>query len=754
LVALLIGMISSARCAPGDPVPSSPASQEAVLALADSHLRAAEARLDSDAKRSIDDLRTQLWMNRSQEVFFKRTVDGLVDHLTLKLAGLKNFDALIAGAALLVQAAPKSARTATLFGAVLHTADQIPDAVTVLEYTVSLTPKSQLARLNLANAYLDVGRWEDGRALADGVVAENEECMAAHKVLSLYWYEKKDLGRFRDELLRASRFKGFVRGKLMKKSKRIAEQEVQPEDSIGAMEAKALQLGDEVPTTTADIIEDEFPEVAKQIRDKYGRLADNEKMILPKLPSCDTTSPPGFRRSKPIIEAWVKVFAERSLNLAKAEALRHGINPNADKKTIRAQGQAAAQKELAKQLQNAQGMIDFMANMENLPGTQRAKLNQAKQKLQQAAQKQGVELVSAPVDPNRIPGFDSGPPLVQANYYDYLKISRTYEMYFLKYYKDFTAKVADIDHVYGDKVKEENDRHEELWKKLQEEHQQGGNPHGDVDRPCREEVIRHKKALNAIAQDYYQQWAGVFFPQYVGKMKPTLDAYWRVCMLYVRNMNDPEVLRREHSRVISTYTVYLMQAGAAIGGGAAFAYQGPTDEEERQLEHDVALAKEEAEAKKPEFRREFKEPEFDLSAWLEDHLVFEVSGEFLSLKITAKSIEFEAWAFGPGAGIKYDWSAQQLESYTGVGAKFKVGLNVAGVEMEVEAKGDFVRKTATWDFAKGTYEESYGAKGEAKAGVGMASVSGEFAVNTQLEAKVASKVSLGDLSVQEEAEFK
>jgi len=49
--------------------------------------------------------------------------------------------------------------------------------------------------------------------------------------------------------------------------------------------------------------------------------------------------------------------------------------------------------------------------------------------------------------------------------------------------------------------------------------------------------------LNAIAQDYYQQWAGVFFPQYVGKMKPTLDAYWRVCMLYVRNMNDPEMMR-------------------------------------------------------------------------------------------------------------------------------------------------------------------------------------------------------------------
>jgi hypothetical protein len=307
LVALLIGIISSARCAPGDPVPSSPASQEAVLALADSHLRAAEARLDSDAKRSIDDLRTQLWMNRSQEVFFKRTVDGLVDHLTLKLAGLKNFDALIAGAALLVQAAPKSARTATLFGAVLHTADQIPDAVTVLEYTVSLTPKSQLARLNLANAYLDVGRWEEGRALADGVVAENDECMAAHKVLSLYWYEKK---------------------------------------------------------------------------------------ILPKLPSCDTTSPQGFRRSMPIIETWVKVFAERSLNLARSEALRHGINPNADKKTIRAQGQAAAKKELAKQLQGAQGMIDFMSNMENLSSTQRAKLNQAKQKLQQAAQKQGVGMAS------------------------------------------------------------------------------------------------------------------------------------------------------------------------------------------------------------------------------------------------------------------------------------------------------------------------------------------------------------------------
>ena len=59
------------------------------------------------------------------------------------------------------------------------------------------------------------------------------------------------------------------------------------------------------------------------------------------------------------------------------------------------------------------------------------------------------------------------------------------------------------------------------------------------------------------------------------------------------------------------------------------------------------------------------------------------------------------------------------------------------------------------DFANGKCEESYGAKGEVKAGAGFVSAGAEVQINSQLEAKVAGKISgLDTITVQGEKEFK
>lgn len=731
--------------------------KEVVIGLAAKHIKASEPKLDSAGKQIIQDIRSKLDTSKGQESAMDRTVDGLVDYLTLQLASLKDADVLTVASAALVQTRPSSPRTTNLFGSVLHTRGKIDDAVSVLEYTLSLSPKSQLAKLNLANAYIDLKRWDEAKKLADQVVFEDSECRPAHRVLATYWYHKNNLGLFREELLKAAKFKGFVRKKTEKKQQKVQEQEVKEGDSTGTLEQKVRSLEDDTPMTTADIVEDEYPDAARKIRDRYGKLAPDEQFLLPKIPTCNLNGPKEYKENEPIVDEWLKVCESRFKKVSASEAARMGIDVNASKKVQEAQTKAAAEKEIAKALQQAQDAMKWAqnANLKGMTPAQKAKMEQAAKQMQQMAKQQGVKLEDKPVDVSEIPGFDKGGPLVITNYQNYQAIVRTYEIYFMQYNREFQAKVVDIYKVYEQKIQEENDQHAQIWDRLQVEHNAENNPHGEEDIPCRQEMLRHKKMLNSISHNYYRQWADLYFPQYVQKMKPTIDAYYKVCMLYVKNMNDPEVMKRECSRIRRNHVIYSSMAVSGIGGGSGFKYYGETYEEELAIDAAIARAREEAEAKKPQFEREFPEPEFDLSKWLEDHLVLEVSGEFLALKLTAKSIEFEAWAMGPGAGIKYDWSENTLETYTGVGAKLEVGVNVAGMELKAEVKGDFARKTARWDFTNGTYTESYEAKGEAKAGAGFVSVSGEVSVNTQLEAKTSSKVTFGDtVTLQDEAEFK
>ena len=731
----------------GEPKPT----KETVLALADKHRKVCEANLDFKSKQIIEEINRRLALTKSVPSLQKQMIDGLVSQLTIALAGLKKFDTLIVASAILVQTAPGNPRTANLFGSVLHTSNELGDAVTVLEYTLSLKPESTLAKLNLANAYLDVKEDEKAKALADKVVFEDSDNMAAHRVLATYWYGKHNLGAFQSELLKASKFKGYVKNKLDRKKKQIEDKSGGTNDSTEVLEQKARKLEEEVPLTTADIIEDEFPSQASRIRAKYSKLVDQEKMVMPRLPVLNMNTTVDYVRNQPIIAQWAQVIEDKVEKFEKEDAARQGIDPQAIGEVRRAQEEAAEKKQAAEAMRQALQMLE---SAKSLPDANQAELNRTIAELKNEMQEQGIKPgdISAAETPAGL--NDSGSQLVLANYGNYLRIYGVYAIYFAKYYSEFQEKVDAIFPLYDEKVQQENEFFQPRWKKLEKEHYRGVDewwptkehpygPHGKDDIPCRTEMLRHKKKLNEIADYYYKDWVNLYAPQYAQKMKPTLDAFWNICMLYVRIMNDPKVMEREYAKVKRTYMTYALFATSLIRGGDQFRYEGPTDEEEEQLQKDINAAEAEARQKKPQMEKDFREPGIDWSKWIEDHATFEVSGEFLSLKITAKTIEFEAWLFGPGAGLKYDMVDNKLETSTSLGAKLKLGVKIGGYGVDIEAKADVIRKVAQWDFDNGTYEESWGGKGEAKAAFGPIAAGGEVEVDTALTAKATGKVIVG-----------
>lgn len=741
---------------PGKPVtevkPLEPTKKN-VLALTDKYIKLYEPKLCSTNKQAINDINDRLFLCKGLESEEKRVVNSLVNQLTVSLAGLKDFETLTVASVILFQTMPDNPRTANLFASVLHTSNKLDDSVLALRYTLSLDQKSNLAMLNLGNAYLDVNKLDKAKAMAEKVLAKERENMDAHRILAGYWYKKKNMAMFRSELMKSVKFAGYVHKKTERQNKRMDEEEAQSGDSTETLEQKTRQLANEVPATTADIIEDEFPAQAQQIRKKYSKLGKDEKMIMPRLPMINTSTAKNFCENAPIVEAWVQAYIEQQQKYAIDDAERMGIDPNASDAVREAQALAAGKQMMTDQMQQAQDALKYLDNMPGMSSADKAQLKKTMNELKKASKQQGVNLKNKPVDMNTPPGFDSGSALAVMNYANYSKISNTYEIYFLNYYQEFMAKTTDIIRVYSTKVVEENNYHESRMKELEKAHR-GKLILPEQCKDCLKEIIRHKKRMNELAEDYYKQWVNLYMPQYAQKMKPTLDAYWNSCMLYIRVMNDPKVMEREYLKVRKNFLLYGSQAISGIVVGGEFKYEGTTDGEEEALRQLEEAARQAAEEKKPEFIRDFNQPESDWTKWIEDHLVLEVSGQFLGLKITATTIEFNAWAFGPGAGIKFDMLNETMETYVGVGARLKVGVNVGGMGGTVEANVDFARKNTKWDFSSGKYEESYSAVGEAKAAFGNVSASGEVELDTQLNAKTTSKINVADtFSIQQQTSF-
>ena len=731
--------------------------QEGVLQLADEYTKKCEPKLEEEDKAGVAEVKKTIADSKFSDVFFKEALGNVLSQLTLKLASAKSLDGLVVASAFLVQEAPNNRRALNLFGSVLHTRDEFKDAIAVFQYTLTLDPDNTLTRLNLANAYLDDDRDEEAKVLLDKLEFDDAGNKAVYRALATYYYKQENLALFREYLLKAAKFKGFKRKKADERQEKVDENEVKQEESTEAMEAKLKELQDIVPLTTADVLEEEYPDAAQLIRDKYGKLAENERWILPNLPMVNLNGPPDYQRNKPILKEWMKVNAEKFSVFPKGRAERAGIDPNASKAVQKQQGEAAARKKMAEAMQQAQQMLEYM---EQMPGVSEADIAKAKEKLQKATQKAGVEVEDKPVDMAAPPpGIESGSLFAGENYYNFKRIQAAYTIYFIKYHQEMMAKFMDILRVYPQKIQEENDRFQPIWEKLQEEHRESvannpDGPHGGTDEPCRREMIDHKKRLNAISDDYYRQWSNLYMPQYAQRMKPNLDAYFNVCMLHIRNMNDPKIMEQEFNTVTMTYTMLSEQSISYMGMGDNFTYYPEVEEEERALEEDIARAKEEAKAKSEEFKQEFKAPEFSFTQWVDDHFVLEVSGEFLSLKVTSKSIEFEAYVPGVGAGAKYDFSEQKFETYTSAGAKLEVGVNICGLGAKAEGGAEVWRRTATWDLANGKYYETDTAKAEAKGSFGPLSAGGEFQLDAQLNAKVTTKVSImGTATVQNEEQL-
>lgn len=247
----------------------------------------------------------------------------------------------------------------------------------------------------------------------------------------------------------------------------------------------------------------------------------------------------------------------------------------------------------------------------------------------------------------------------------------------------------------------------------------------------------------------------LYIPDYTQKMKPRLEGYWAVCALYIKNMNDVKVVEREYDRVKAFYMNYSQMAITGAAGGVAFAYAGSTEDEERALEAAINAAEEEAQAKRDAIIGDFHFHKMstypvkqnDWVEWLGKNLLFEASAQYISLKITARSIEVEFWMHGPTANYKVDMVDGTAEVYTAVTSKFELGVLVnkygVGFDGNVQAMKS---NTTKWDIEKGTIEEikspALYAKGELKTTFGFVSATTEYEVDPMLTAKIASKVNI------------
>ena len=366
--------------------------------------------------------------------------------------------------------------------------------------------------------------------------------------------------------------------------------------------------------------------------------------------------------------------------------------------------------------------------------------------MDKAMQQFGGMMDEKPIDKTALPGSDTGSMFSQGNWVSFQRIYTSNMAYLRKYWKEYEIKVKDICDQYIEKVGEENKAWNEEWEKLQEEHKsvQWSSRHdGPVDEPCRRSVIQHKRRLNGISDMYYNQWENLFFPDYPQRMKPTLEGFFRICMLYVRNMSDPKVMQREWQKVIESFAMYAEKAVTAIGTGGGFTYHPEVEEEEQELERDIALAREEAVAKGSGFISAWPPPEKGYTEWVDEHFVLDVAAKYLALRITTRDIEFKAAVPGVFSGAKYDFEKDKLSTYTGLGMKLEVGVNVCGVGLgKLQVGGEAYRRTATWDFKNGTYSETESAKAEAAYKAGPLQLAGEFQLDSQLHAKVKGKASM------------
>lgn len=751
LVVLLVGTISALLAAPAvaaqQPVsyfaPGSMVPGRGALPNPDNALVLADRYL-ADATRHADQADTRIL--RQVQAAFRRieenpdsvaaAISGLVTQLTLSLAGGQSLAGVTMLSAFLVKLDPHNPRVTNLFGAVLHAGGRLRDASDLLELSVRQSAGQPnggvLARLNLANVYIDRNLDAKAKALLDSMVRHDPANKRAWRVMALYWYKRGNFDAQRAALLKgANPGIGLVKRKVAPVDAVVTKHEVAPGDAVPAMEQKLAELSKVRPLTSADLIEDIDPQLAQAIRKEAHAQLMDQLWKLPRFPEVNTQDNKGYAAGMPIIEDFIRWFATQygdhktsELLGATGITLPTGEGPISarDSAQLDAQGRAYAAKEMTRALQQAQDAMKFLKGS-TLPGVSQAQVDEAMRQVSGTAASQKVKLKNTPVDTATPPGFDHGGPFARANYRNYLVTTRSYERYFRAYYRKFDDEEKDYIRVYSEKAALEMAEHERNTADIDKRFN-GMTFAGPGALELKKEELRYKRAMNLIGDTYFKKWANLYVPEYTQRMKPMLEAYWATAVVYLRNMVDPAVAAREYFRVYGLYAETALKAGTYAGDGAAFVYIAATEDELAALEAEIRDATAEVPAKHIRFMRDsvprargqmprYKEASDlrkdnpDWYDFLNGQGEVDLKGQFLNLKLSRQKCEFRAWAFGPMAGVNFDFAKSQVQTYYGLSARFEMGLKVGNVGVAAKASLDYIAQVNTIDMVAGTLSEAY-----------------------------------------------
>ena len=739
LLLLLVGLHAWAA------EPTTPPTRDGILALAARYRAEVTPTLSLKQKTAIDNLATILDGQRNVPAMQAQSIEDLVNHCTLALANADGLEAVIATASLLVLRSPNNARTVNLLGATLHAIGKNPEAVAAFEYAHTLQPTNELVMLNAANTHLDLDQDARAKELIDAVIARNPKNKSAYSALACYWFKKGDMKQSLDALAKAASLGGMVVQKITKENDTVTDTNtVKGSDPVDTMEQKLAKVNNLVPKTTADLIEGQFPDAAKQIRDRYGKLADTEKMIMPPLPQVNTSGVRAWQvQGEPYVVQWQEAFeAHANRGLEEIDHLRAGVNPGDSEAVVDQKAAATVKAETAQALANAQKMLKAM---ENMPGITAKDLDEARQALRDAMAEQGVtpaddtsaanngainsdeDLVK--VEAAYVPaGWDSGGVFSATNYRDYLRIRDSYMIYFNKFYKEYMAKTMDILKVYGQKKAEEEKTRDDrialleadIMKASEESHGSGKcAPCVIYSLEIRKENLRFKKAVNKLGEDFFAQWVNLALPQYTQKMKPTLDAYWAVNALYIRNMNNEQVMKTEYLLAKMTFWKYGSLAVGTMNLSGTFAYLGETDEEEAQLRDDIRANEEDAKTMHDEYVGETHAASEAIARWLDDNFALGLSGEFVTLKVTPRRITFEEYIAGMNFKHVFDFKTGEWTTYRSFAAKIDIGFQVGGLKVGAYARADILESYDTYNVGSGKLVNAGSSFAKGSAGIGI-----------------------------------
>jgi hypothetical protein len=758
--------------------PPAPPTKAAALTLADLYLKALVPKLQFKQKSGIEKTVLILKNQQATPATQGHSIEELVNHGTVALAQSDGIEAVIVLAAHLVKFAPANPRTVNLFGVALHAIGREKDALLMLDYARILNPKSELILLNAATVCQAMNQDATAKLYIDKVLTQNPKNIAAWTALASYWMKKGQTQKALEAMIKAAALGGGVVQRKAAQAQKVAD-DARPTgaDSPESLEMKLARMKTLRPNTTADLIEDQFPLQAQQIRAHCLRLVDHEKMIMPPLPQINVSSYLGWLgQGQPYIDEWQQAFAPHAeAGMREVVQLQTGITDGDSDREKERKGLIAANKEMEKGFADAERSLKMM---ENMPGMPKGQLAQAKSEMQRAktqaradlqrrmaqagitslsagpaprvpavitsdadAQKIGAELV--------IPGFDYGSPFAISNYRTYVSMRNGYEMYFLKYYRRHMADVTDIFKVYDEKVAAETERHDRATKDI-DRREEMARKAVENDVPDREgsidygqaafnlerqkEELRFHKNINTLTDAYFAQWQLVTYAHYQTKMKPMLDQYWATCALYIRNMNQPDVMKAEYCRVKRTFWQY---GGMAVGlmNRDKMEYYLDTEAEQRQLDADIAAGKAAAAEKAEDYAKQTKAADDAVKQWLEDNLALGIAGEFLALKITPRQITVEEYVMGLNFKHVLDFKTGEWTTYRSMAAKIDVGIQVGPIKAGISARADILESYDTYNLNNGQLTDCGAgfAKGSASANLGAGPVGVNRGVDVTLD---------------------